>query len=432
MTDKQGNGRTKNGRRRRLLILTKEFRPEPNFITGDVADALVAHMDVVVVTAHPNYPFGRFYDGTRYWWPSRSIEKGVIVWRLPFYPDKSLSLWRRALSYLSFALAAALFSPFVAGKPDTVWVYHGPFTTGLAALWFRLVYRSRVVITAADLWPESFAAAGVASHGVLLRMMYAYSRAVNRMADLIVCCTRGTLDRYRRDGIPEQRLCYVPVWTTTSAPPEPVAEMRRETARLVYAGNMGPAQNLETLIRAAAELEKRDLPVAVHLYGTGTREAELKKLAQRLNASNVIFHGAVAPAIAFHACASSFAQVVLLRRSPLFRMTVPSKLYFSFAAGAPLLCGLEGEAAELAAESGGAIPFESDDAQSLVDAVAHLMRLDDSERARMRQRLHAFYQNNFAPHSLLRAYEEILAGIVTRTVPAIAEREQRVAVRQVS
>ena len=132
-------------RRRRLLVLTQVYHPEPNFITADVAEAVARHCDVTVVTAHPNYPHGRFYPGVRYHRIEKSMEKGVTVWRVPFYPDHSLSTVRRALSYLSFAAVSSIVAPFVAGRPDTVWVYHGPFTTGIGALFFKLAYRLRLV-----------------------------------------------------------------------------------------------------------------------------------------------------------------------------------------------------------------------------------------------------------------------------------------------
>ncbi|MFL5582913.1 MAG: hypothetical protein ACJ8AO_21310, partial [Gemmatimonadaceae bacterium] len=110
-------------------MLTQYYRPEPNFITADVAQELARLSDVTVITAHPNYPTGRFYPGTRPWRLSRSVEDGVTVWRVPHFADHSTSKWRRALSYLSFAGAAAATAMVVARRVDVVWVYHTPFTT---------------------------------------------------------------------------------------------------------------------------------------------------------------------------------------------------------------------------------------------------------------------------------------------------------------
>lgn len=404
----------------RILVLTMHYRPEPNFITADVAAALGGLGSVTVVTAHPNYPFGRFYKGVRPWRPRASIENGVRVWRLPFIADHSVSTLRRGLSYLSFAIAAALVAPVVGGRPAVVWVYQSPFTTALAALWFRWVIRVPVVYTSADLWPESLGATAVLRPGRLMRALYAYSRWINRQADLIICSTRGTLDRYKRDGIPDERLAHVPVWVDGIPDAVDGNISPRESPRsIVYAGNLGPAQSLATLIRAAA-LIKREAPnITFDLYGAGASEDELRSLATELEATNVRFHGRVDAPEAFRASAAALAQVVSLAKTPLFRMTVPSKLPFAIAAGAPLLYALEGEAAKIASESGLGIPFDSDDPSTLVDAVRRAAGLTQHDRETMQERADAYFRRSFARAALLERYLRLFARVVRPSRGAI-------------
>jgi colanic acid biosynthesis glycosyl transferase WcaI len=398
-------------RRSRILVMTQHYKPEPNFITAEVAEALARHSDIIVVTAHPNYPLGRFYSGRRFPRIQKSIENGVVVWRLPFLPDHSLSIARRSLSYLSFAAVASVVAPFVAGKPDIVWVYHGPFTTGLAALFFKLVRGSRLVVTCADLWPESFTAAGVVQSSWIISLAATYSRAVNRAADLIVCATRGTMSAFEDIGIPRERLALIPVWIEgTRAVGRQRLQDFVEVPRIVYAGNLGPAQGLETVIRAAAILREEVPALKFDIYGAGASENALRVLAARSGATNVIFHGRVPPSEAFDASASSLAQIVCLQRSPLFKRTIPSKLFAAFAASAPILYGLEGEAAELASESGGGIAFDSGDPHALVRAVKSLLSLPREERSQMRARLNKFFSDNFDPRKLVGEYEKILTA----------------------
>lgn len=393
-------------RRNRVLVLSLHYKPEPNFITADVAEALAAgDAKVTVVTVHPNYPTGRFYPGTKPWSISRSVEKGVTIWRLPYYTDHSLSPIKRALSYLSFAVMAGLFAPLVAGKPDTVWIYHGPFMTAIAGLFFKWAYGSRVIYTCADLWPESFVASDVRLPGAVLNLLYRYSRWINRRADLLICATRGTVERYRRDGTPPQRLEYVPVWVegVGDVVPDRVSG-RPGTPNIVYAGNIGAAQPLESLIRAASILHRDGVKLTVDIYGTGNREDDLHELADAEGAGNVRFHGRVAPRKAFEVSTRATAQIVLLRPSPMFRMTLPSKLSFCFAAASPLLYGLEGESARIAAETGGGIPFEAENPESLAAAIRKLFALTPSERDEMRRNLRAFYEERFARETLIRRY----------------------------
>ncbi|MGH9370276.1 MAG: glycosyltransferase family 4 protein [Vicinamibacterales bacterium] len=408
-------------RRPRLLVLSQLYRPEPNFITADVAESLARHFDVTVVAAHPNYPHGRFYPGHRWWWPRRTEENGVVVWRLPMYPYHGRSHLLRAVSYLSFAALAGVFAPFVASRADIVWVYHGPFSVGLATLWFRLVRRAGIIFTCADLWPESFVAAGVAKPGMMIRLLFAYRRAVNRLADVLICATRGTRERYAADGVSRDALPVVPVWVDGAGEvpvdqPEPGGPKR-----IVYAGNLGPAQSLETVLHAAVVTEREALPVVFDLYGAGSSEAGLRELATRLGVTTVRFHGQVSPRAAFDVSSRAFAQIVSLQPSPLFAMTVPSKVSFCCAAGPPILYGLQGEAAAIVAEAGGGIPYDPASPETLVAAVKGLLGRSDAERQTMRLALREYYEQHLAKPKLLARYEEIFLDVLA-AVTASPER----------
>lgn len=395
-------------RRVRVLVLTYFYAPEPNFITEDVARALAEQAEVTVIAPHPNYPRGRFYPGTRWWLPRRTREQGVTVWRVPMFPDHSNSTVRRFVSYISFMLAAAVLAPFVSGRPAVVWVYQTPFTTVLAGLWYKYLLRARLVYTCADLWPESFSAAGVSQSTRILRWAFAYRRFVNRRADHIVCSTRGTLERFAAEGVPRDRLAFVPVWVQgiESLPEDSPAAAGPPT--VVYAGNLGPAQQLDCVVRGARVLLDRGVEVRVELYGAGSAEEELRALAEELGATNVRFPGRVPPEEAFRVLSAAAGQVVCLRRSPLFEMTIPSKLCSAFAAGAPILYALRGEPAEIVNRTGAGFEFDPEAPATFADSVERLLALGAGERAKMRARLQRTYRDEFEAGTLLRRYRELL------------------------
>jgi glycosyltransferase involved in cell wall biosynthesis len=106
---------------------------------------------------------------------------------------------------------------------------------------------------------------------------------------------------------------------------------------------------------------------------------------------------------------NALAQIVSLRSTPLFKMTVPSKLFFCFATGSPILAGLEGDAAELADASGGALLFDSENPHSLVGAVECLLAKPVAERSTMRANLRDFYLKRFQRDHLLDAYRAVFS-----------------------
>jgi glycosyltransferase involved in cell wall biosynthesis len=395
-------------RQKKVLVLTQYYAPEPNFITHDVAHTLAAGAKVIVITAFPNYPLGKFYDGRTHWLPSRQMEGPVTVWRVPMYPDHSPSRLGRFLSYLSFTVAATVLAPFVARGAQVVWVYQTPFTVGFAALWFKLVHGAKIVFTYADLWPESFLAANVSRPGALVNLLFATRKWINRAAHVIVGSTRGTVQRFVDDGIPADRARYVPVWVQGIQ--YGYLDQPGTSRRIVYAGNIGAGQQLEAVIEAAAELDRRGVSVTFDFYGSGLAEQSLRDLAKSLGATNVHFHGRVSPESAFEASCAALAQLVSLKDDPMFAMTIPSKLPFCFAAGAPILYALHGEPARIAEESGAAFRFDGNDSSTLVSRIKEVMALSEDRRVVLRERLRNYHRAEFGRDMLLGRYREIILG----------------------
>lgn len=400
---------------KKILLISQHYRPEPNFITADVAEALSkAGYSVTVVTAHPNYPLGRFYDSVHSLWPQKSLEQGVCVWRLPFVPDHSHSKFRRFLAYGSFTLAAALCSPLVCARPDAVWVYNAPFTTAAASLFFRYIAGAKLALISPDLWPESFEASGVAPGNTLLQWMYAYSRWIHTHADLLVATTRGMKQRYINDGMDEHHLRLLPLWVEGSKiADEPREKLSRQgIPTIVYAGNLGPAQGLDTVLEGALILQNEGIAIQFDLYGTGSQEEHLKERISGLNVKNVALKGRVSQEEAVKYSRAASAQLVHLVPSPLFSMTVPSKLAFCMAMGNPILLGAPGETAGIAKESGGAIVFEPGDSKDFARAVKEFLALSAEARSEMGKRARLYFETYLNPNVLMEQYIELTHGLL--------------------
>jgi colanic acid biosynthesis glycosyl transferase WcaI len=397
----------------RILVLAQFFRPEPNFITGDVADVLSSIAPVTVITGVPNYPEGKFMDGYRPWWPTRESRGDVVVWRLPYFPDRSYSTVRRMLCYLSFTVVAWSAVVFLGWRSRIVWVYQTPPTLGLVAAWVRLTTGARAVYTYADLWPESFVASGVNKSRLAASLLRGMRRFVNRFADIVVCSTRGTLETLTAEGV-KAALVHIPVWVggIPLHVEEPVTA-DDGAARIVYAGNVGACQDLECIVLAAGLLEARGRPVTFDIYGTGAELPRLKALAAERGIHSVAFHGRVSADVAFRASAGAVGQIVTLQLGPMFRRTVPSKLAFCFAAGAPVLYSMEGEAADIARASGGAIAFDARRPDTLVAAVDELLALCAADRARIRTAMRSYYREHFDSATLQARYADVARALWT-------------------
>lgn len=396
----------------RVLIVSLHYRPEPNFVVSDIAERLQREgYDVTVVTTFPNYPLGRFYDGVDSIWPKSELVNGVRVIRVPSLPNRSLSIVKRGLSYLFFTLMAALVAPFICFRPRMVIVYQTPFFTALAALFFKAIYQSKLIYIYADLWPESLVAAKIGAKQWFLKILYWYSAWINRFCDALVSSTPGMTARYLKDGVAPEKISYIPVWVDAScgALSMPEVPLQEQGIRIVYAGNFGPAQGLESVIEAAALLQKRGSKVEFVFYGSGPSEQALKGRVEERALSNVKFCGRVSSDEVRRVCARATAQLVHLVDSPQFLFTIPSKLLFSLAVGRPILGGLAGDAARILEESSAGIVFPPSDPEALADAVLRLEEMTAAECVEMGEKGRRYFAEHYHPEVLLRRYLEITA-----------------------
>lgn len=399
-----------------ILLITQHYKPEPNFITADIAERLVKHgFNVTVLTAHPNYPLGKFYKEWFSILPKKTFENGVKVWRMPFFADHSPSKIRRFISYVSFAFVATIFAPFIIFKPKGVIVYQAPFTSALASLFFRLIYRSRLIYLCTDLWPESFTASGISTNKWLLDILYGYSRWINQFADQLITSTRGIMKRYATDGIGINQMEYLPVWVdgiptnyrdSLINSKESTASTKRQKKgfNLVYAGNFGPAQNLETIILAAQILKEHCPDIRFSFFGTGSEEQKLKSLAAHLSLSSVSFYGRVTPDVAFKNISEADGNIIHLKDSEYFRLTLPSKIASALASGTPILCGAIGETAQVAQESEASIIFEPGNPDSLANSIRKLYNMTPRDIATMRHKSWNYYERHFSREMLIEKY----------------------------
>jgi putative colanic acid biosynthesis glycosyltransferase WcaI len=139
-----------------------------------------------------------------------------------------------------------------------------------------------------------------------------------------------------------------------------------------YIGTHGMAHGLETVIEAAERL--RTEPVRFLLVGAGARKDTIRALAGKKRLENVIFLPPQPRDEMPHYWALSDATVVPLRRDPVFRTTVPSKIFEAMAMGVPILLGVDGEAKELVQRTGSGLYYPPEDSASLAKAIIGLMK----------------------------------------------------------
>jgi len=392
----------------KILFVTQWFDPEPGAMRGlPLARHFVAQGDEVeVLTGYPNYPGGKLYPGYRMRPWSRQMVDGVSVLRVPLYPSHDSSAAGRLANYGSFALSSATIGLLTSRPADVAYVYHPPPTVGLAALLLKTLRHTPFVYHIADMWPESVIESGMIrgerTRRIAHSLISSWCGLLYRQASAISVLSPGFKRLLDERGVPGDKVHVIYNWAEEHVfkPLPRDAELAASlnldhTFNLLYAGNLGAFQGIDTAIRAAARL--RDVPsFRLVIAGAGQKETELKSLASQLSCSNVVFIGRREYWEMPKVYSIADALLIHLKDLPFFASTIPSKTQVSMACGRPILVAVRGDAAELISRAGAGLSCNPEDPEAMAAAVRRLMNLPAEERMRMGAAGRSFYEQHMS------------------------------------
>lgn len=413
----------------RILILSQYYAPEPIAKPVDLAQALrLCGDDVSVVTGFPNYPSGVLYPGYRLGLVQRAVLNGVPVVRTYEFPYHGKRFLGRFINYVSFMLSApigALFAP----KVDALYAWHPPLTIGIASWLIAHMRGIPVLYDVQDLWPESVVLAGLLKPGLIVRMLSMLERFVYRQADHLIVVTEGARSSVIARGVPPEKVSVMPHWIDTT-PFLSLDPTTRQSVRakhnwdgrfvLLFAGNLGIVQGLDTILRAADLLRARPEMLFVFV-GDGADKARLQELTKSLALGATVQFVDRQPAERMPAyMAAADALIVHLKASPLSKYVIPTKTPSYIASGTPIIMAMEGAAARLVEEAGAGRTVQPGDPAALASAIRELAGLSAEERTAMARRGPAYVSQHLSMDVVIPQYRALLEKIVrnARNVPA--------------
>jgi colanic acid biosynthesis glycosyl transferase WcaI len=375
----------------RILFLTHYYAPElgaPQTRLRETAGGLreLGHT-VRVLTGPPHYPDGVVQPGYRPWRAAVEQIDGVRVRRLPMWPRRNGGFLDRTIDQGSFA-AVALTAIGEAAWADVVLVESPPLFLGATAAWYRALARRPYVFHVADPWPDFPIAMGALENPVARRVALALESLAYRHASFVTTVTPGLVELLDRKPAAHGKVRLVPngVDTCRFDPARRIEEARASLGwpearlHLVYAGSVGLAQGLGTLLDAAEPL--RDSGIVVHIVGEGFERASLQRAGAARGLTHVHFEAALPPDRIPDLLAAADGVLVMLREGPLYEHALPTKLLEGLAAGRPIIASAGGEAARIVAESGAGIVAPPEDAAGLRRGIEELAGADRTAMGR--------------------------------------------------
>jgi glycosyltransferase involved in cell wall biosynthesis len=354
--------------RLRLLVLNQYYWPgveaTANLLT-ELCETLAGEYDVTVVTGTtPEHG------------PGVSERNGVQIVRVRSTTFDRAKLSLRAANYATYAFGVLRESLTASRRPDIVFCMTDPPFIGAIARLVARRHRAPLVVSSQDVFPEIAVKLGRLKNPVAVAALQRVISSYLRSADRVVVLGPTMQRRIEEKGVDPRRITVIPNWgdaqNVTPLPRD--NDWAREQGFagkfvVMHFGNVGHAQDLDTLIRSTALLRDLD-DLAVPIVGVGARHRELVALAERLEADHVRFLGWQPYEQRSAPISAADVHVVGLARG-LAGYVVPSRLYGVLAAGRPVIAAAEAESetAILVDEVGCGIVVPPGDAPALARAI---------------------------------------------------------------
>jgi len=344
--------------------------------------------EVRVLTGFPNHPEGIVHAEYRKAWRRgfvREEREGVTVYRTWLYPSANRKLWGRGANFTSFAVSAALAGPCVAPRDGVVIATSPQILVGVSGCVVGTLRFLPWVLEVRDLWPESLVGVGQATADSLLyRSVGHVAHFLYRHSTHLVVDGEWKRRHLVHQGVEERKISVIRNGIEEDFclhPDSTDAQLARFQLRqdlglrdefvLLYAGTLGMAHGLETVLQAAERLrDRRD--IVFLLMGAGAERGQLCELLDGLRLPNArLLEKQPRERIpAFLAAVD--ACLVPLRNKEVFKSAIPSKMFEAMAAGKPVILGVEGEAMEILLANQAGLAVRPEDPEAMVAAILRL------------------------------------------------------------
>lgn len=407
-----------------VAIVGINYAPDPTGIpiyTTGLAEYLAGQGHTVsVYTGFPYYPRwakapedqGRLFR--------RESRNGVDVRRHYLYVPARPSAIKRMLHEFSFVCSATLgylFGP----RADLTVVVSPPLFIGIPIALIAKLKRSRTIFHVQDLQPDAALDLGMLKPGPLTNLFFLLERMTYRLVDRVSTISYGMLEKIASKGVPRQKLILFRNWAHDDlVTPMGTDTWYRQEWNLgskfvvLYSGNMGVKQGLDSLLEAAADLRQmRDIVFVV--VGDGGEKPALMQRASEMGLHNIQFQPLQPMERLSELLATADVAVVPQKRG-VKDIVLPSKLGNLLASGRPVIAGADAdtEFGRIVLESGCGVLVEPGNAGQIAMAITNLS-LERNECLRMGEEGRRYMEQNLGSGPILDGFARWTTSLAARS-----------------
>ena len=405
-----------------LLIVTPHFYPE-NFRINDLAFSFAKRgYRVDVLTAVPDYPEGRYYKGYGIFKKSREVVNGVRVYRSPIIARGEGRGFNLGVNYLSLLFGSVITAVgLIRNGYDLVFVYEpSPITIGIPAIIIKKALRIPLVFWVLDLWPESVIAASNVRKQFIIRWLDWIVAWTYKHSDKVLVSSRGYIASVNQKVDSIDKVEYFPQWAEPIFRPMKVSGILPKSIPsnsfiIMFAGNIGEAQDFPSIIEAANSL-KHIKSIQWVILGNGRKKVWLENKIKEMQMEEC-FHllGSFSLEEMPKFYAEADAMLFSLKREDIFSLTVPAKVQSYLACGKPIIAMIDGEGATIIEEARAGLTCAAEEPSRLAKNIIKMSELSVGERKKMGSNAVKYYCENFERNALLNKIEGVFNTLQPRT-----------------
>lgn len=392
----------------KILIISQHFFPE-QFRINDIAKSLMdSGHEVTVLTGLPNYPTGVIDQDYRCFKKRHETIEGIEIIRLPIFARGKKSMFRLALNYMSFAIYGSIRVLFIKRKFDVAYVFQvSPVTMILPAAVLKFKTKTPMLVHCLDQWPISVLTGPIKRDGIIYSGLIHLSRFLYRQADVIMTSSPSFVSYF------EDELKITPLSKKIIYWPSYAEDTYKESKHvengifdLVYAGNIGPALSVETIVKAAILL-KEQKNIHFHIVGDGLSREDCEKLANEQLLNNITFHGffKVEDMSRFYNLADAF--LITMVDNEIVNHTIPAKLQSYMLAGKPIIGAIAGDVEKIIHEAKCGLTCPSEDGLGLSEIILDAYHRQNEFKI-WGSNARDYYQSHFDKQNAMTKLQKIL------------------------
>lgn len=393
----------------KILVVCQHFYPE-NFRINDICYELVKRgNDVTVLTGLPNYPKGKVLKEYKWFKNRNQVVNGVKIKRCSLV-GRGNSTLKMMINYMWFAIFGSIKAFFMKKDFDIIYVYQlSPITMTWPAIVVKKMKKIPLVIHVLDQWPVSITTGGIKKSSLAYKILTRWSKNAYNKANLITCSSKSFKNYFINELSlnKDKKFLYLPSYAESNY--ENIKSKKDKIFDLVFAGNIGPAQSVETIVEAA-NLLKDKKNIKFHIVGDGLSRKTCEDLANSYKLNNIIFYGyhPVEDMPKYYEIADAF--LITMVNNEVVNSTLPAKLQSYMVAGKPIIGAISGEVYNVINEAKCGLCCESLDYETLAKLI--LKASESKKIKRWSENSYNYYIKHFEKEKCLDEMEKIFKDII--------------------